>query len=72
MVDVADRERYLHPVDAELLELHPGHRPGGVLEQHLVDVEHDVRARLEPAVAQPTLEDLAREGARGGHGRRMV
>ena len=57
MVDVRDR-RQRNPVEAELLELEAGHRPGRVLEQDLVDPELDLLLRL---AGQMVGDDLLRE-----------
>ncbi|HEX2025092.1 MAG TPA: hypothetical protein VHH92_01720 [Actinomycetota bacterium] len=58
VVDVLDHQRDLDPVLLELLELHPGHGPGGVLEEDLVDAVGDDLAGLELPLDQMGLEDL--------------
>ena len=67
VVDVGDgRDR--HPVEAELLELEAGHRPGRVLEQDLVDAELDLLVR---AADQVLGDDLLRERLRRRHGKSL-
>src|SRR5919199_1706168 len=68
VVDVLHRAVDRDAWHVELLELHEGHRPGGVLEQRLVDADADRRAGHEVAVDEVLLEDLAGEvlGHRGG------
>ena len=61
VVDVLDRPIDLHPRDVQLLELHEGHRPGGVLKQRLVDLQRDRLARRQLPVDQVLAEDLPRE-----------
>src|SRR5207248_3852495 len=58
VVHVLDRAVDAHPRHVELLELHASHRPGGVLEQRLIDPQPDWGARLELAVHEVLLEDL--------------
>ena len=61
VVHVLDRAIDAYARHVELLELHAGHRPGGVLEKGLVHAEADRRARLELALHQVVLEDLVRQ-----------
>ena len=61
VVDVLDGGLDLDAVDAELLELHQGHRPGRVLRQRLVDAERDLGAGGELAADEVVVEDLSRE-----------
>ena len=59
VVDVLHRPVHPNPRDAELLELHAGHRAGGVLEQGLVDAQGDRLARRQLALHQVLGQDLA-------------
>ena len=52
VVDVHDRQWHRDLAGAELLELHAGHGPGGVLDEDLVDDDGDVLAGLERALGQ--------------------
>ena len=58
VVDVLHRAVHPHALCVELLELHAGHRPGGVLQQRLVHAQADRRAGFQLAVDQVLLEDL--------------
>ena len=63
VVDVDDRCLDLDAVDFEELELHHGHRPGGVLGQRLIDAEGDLGTGYEVAADEVIFEDRA--GKRG-------
>ena len=67
VVDVLHRALDAHARHVQLLELHEGHRPGGVLQERLVDAQGDRRAGLELAVGEVLFEDLSGEGV--GHSR---
>src|SRR5919206_494305 len=58
VVDVLHGPADLDARHVELLELHERHRPGGVLQQRLVDADADRLARDEVAVDEVLLEDL--------------
>ena len=58
VIDVLDDERHLHAVLLELLELHPGHGSGGVLEEHLVDPVGDRLSGLELPADEVFTQDL--------------
>ena len=58
VVDVLHHQRDLHAVHFELFELHPRHRPGGVLEEDLVDAVADGLAGPELSADQVLPEDL--------------
>ena len=61
MVDVDDRGLDLDALVAEELELHHGHRPGGVLRQRLVDRDRNLGARNELAPDEVLFENRACE-----------
>ena len=65
VVDVDDGRLDLDAVDLEQLELHAGHRPGGVLRERLVDAQRDLLSGHEVAALEVVFEDRARE--RGHH-----
>ena len=52
VVDVLDSAVNLHASHVELLELHQRHRPRGVLEQRLVDLQRDRTAWGQLAVGE--------------------
>ena len=58
VIDVLHDQRDPDAVRPELLELHPGHGAGGVLEQDLVDAVADRFAGPQLAVDQVFAQDL--------------
>ena len=61
VVHVLDHQRDLDPVHLQLLELHPRHGAGGVLQQDLVDPVADGLARLELALYQMLGDDFLQD-----------
>ncbi len=64
VVDLLDGALDLDAGLAELLELHQGHRAGGILEQRLVDLDRDRLARAQLAFDKVLLENLSRQALR--------
>ena len=58
VIDVLHDERHLHAVLAELFELHPRHRPGGILQEHLIDAVADDLPRGQRATDEVLPQDL--------------
>ncbi len=69
MIHVDDCRLHLDAVDVEELELHAGHRPGGVLRERLVDAKRDLATRSQLAALEVLFEDRAGEG---GHQARLT
>ena len=70
VIDVLHDQRDPDAVHPELLELHPSHGAGGVLEEDLVDTVADRFAGLQLAVDQVLAQDLVDDVVR--HAKRSL